>query len=188
MNEAPVWSPDGSQIAFVDCSKSGAAGVNCQIAVMSATGLTPRRQSEPTLSDQKPDSQRTVTRGTRKAEVRQVRRADQASGAHVGDRSRARWARRRRRDSMCPPRSEQAKASSSEGNSRDRASATCTRPAQGTRKQFVIETSTCRRRRQTVANALLAGLPSSIKTPAWSAATLGSALGARALASQRQAG
>ena len=37
MNEAPVWSPDGSQIAFVDCSKSGAAGVNCQIAVLEAS-------------------------------------------------------------------------------------------------------------------------------------------------------
>jgi Tol biopolymer transport system component len=56
-NEAPVWSPDGSQIAFVDCTSAG-AGVGCQIAVMSATGQNPRDiTSEPTLSDQKPDWQ-----------------------------------------------------------------------------------------------------------------------------------
>jgi TolB protein len=54
-NDAPVWSPDGAQIAFDDCSASGFAGVNCQIAVMSATGLNARDiTSEPTLSDQKP--------------------------------------------------------------------------------------------------------------------------------------
>jgi Tol biopolymer transport system component len=35
-NEAPVWSPDGTQIAFMDCTNPNAG---CQIALMTAKGL-----------------------------------------------------------------------------------------------------------------------------------------------------
>jgi Tol biopolymer transport system component len=34
-NEAPAWSPDGKQIAYIDCSSGQAS---CQIALMTATG------------------------------------------------------------------------------------------------------------------------------------------------------
>jgi Tol biopolymer transport system component len=63
--EAPVFSPDGSQIAFVDCSKTGVIGDNCQIAAMSATGQNGHDiTNEPTLSDQKPDWQAQVTQNS----------------------------------------------------------------------------------------------------------------------------
>jgi Tol biopolymer transport system component len=53
-NEAPAWSPDGSQIAFQDCTSMGP----CQIAVMSATGQNQHDiTSDPTLSAQKPSWQ-----------------------------------------------------------------------------------------------------------------------------------
>jgi Tol biopolymer transport system component len=54
-DEAPVWSPDGRQIAFLDC-----AGPNqvCEIAVMNANGQNQRDLThDQTLSNQKVDWQ-----------------------------------------------------------------------------------------------------------------------------------
>ena len=60
-NEAPVWSPDGFQIAYVDCKSPVAP---CQIAVMSATGQNQHDiTSDQSMSDQKPDWQARHRRG-----------------------------------------------------------------------------------------------------------------------------
>jgi Tol biopolymer transport system component len=54
-NEAPVWSPDGTTIAYMDCT-SGA--FTCQIALMTATGQHQHDiTNDQPLSDQKPDWQ-----------------------------------------------------------------------------------------------------------------------------------
>lgn len=51
-NEAPVWSPDGSQIAFMHCISFTAP---CQIALMSATGKNPHDiTSDQSSAKQKP--------------------------------------------------------------------------------------------------------------------------------------
>jgi Tol biopolymer transport system component len=56
-NEAPVWSPDGSQIAFLQCAPPP-TGV-CQIALMTATGQNQHAiTSDPTVGNNKPDWQR----------------------------------------------------------------------------------------------------------------------------------
>jgi Tol biopolymer transport system component len=55
-NEAPVWSPDGTQIAFLQCTPTGI----CQIALMTATGQNQHSiTNDPTVSNNKPDWQRT---------------------------------------------------------------------------------------------------------------------------------
>jgi Tol biopolymer transport system component len=54
-NEAPAWSPDGSQIAFMDCTSSTG---RCQIAVMRANGTKAHDlTNDQTFSDLKPDWQ-----------------------------------------------------------------------------------------------------------------------------------
>jgi Tol biopolymer transport system component len=51
-NEAPVWSPDGTQIAYMHCTSFNAP---CQIALMSATGQNKHDiTSDQTASNQKP--------------------------------------------------------------------------------------------------------------------------------------
>ena len=52
--EAPVWSPDGTQMAFMDCT----SGEVCQIAVMNADGTNVRQLThDATTSSQKVDWQ-----------------------------------------------------------------------------------------------------------------------------------
>jgi Tol biopolymer transport system component len=55
-NEAPVWSPDGAQIVFMDCNSPTHV---CQIALMTATGQNPHDiTNDQTASSTKPDWQR----------------------------------------------------------------------------------------------------------------------------------
>jgi Tol biopolymer transport system component len=54
-NEAPVWSPDGTQIAYMHCISFNAP---CQIALMSATGQNKHDiTSDRSKTNQKPDWQ-----------------------------------------------------------------------------------------------------------------------------------
>jgi Tol biopolymer transport system component len=58
-NEAPAWSPDGTQIVFLHCTF-----MTCQIALMTATGLNKHDiTTDPTVSNNKPDWQRTNGEG-----------------------------------------------------------------------------------------------------------------------------
>jgi Tol biopolymer transport system component len=59
-NEAPAWSPDGTQIVFLECTPTGI----CQIALMTATGLNKHAiTTDPTVSNNKPDWQRVKGEG-----------------------------------------------------------------------------------------------------------------------------
>jgi Tol biopolymer transport system component len=61
-NEAPVWSPDGSQIVFLHCAPPP-TGV-CQIALMTASGRHPHDiTNDQTSTNNKPDWQRTNGKG-----------------------------------------------------------------------------------------------------------------------------
>jgi Tol biopolymer transport system component len=54
--EAPVWSPDGTQIVFLDCDPLTHI---CQIALMTATGQNPHDiTNDPIVTSNKPDWQR----------------------------------------------------------------------------------------------------------------------------------
>jgi Tol biopolymer transport system component len=60
-NEAPVWSPDGTQIVFLDCSATTHV---CQIALMTATGQNPHDiTSDQNATSAKPDWQRASGEG-----------------------------------------------------------------------------------------------------------------------------
>jgi Tol biopolymer transport system component len=57
-NEAPAWSPDGTQIVYMNCT----SGRTCQIAVMTATGQNKHDiTSDRGVSNQKPDWQAITT-------------------------------------------------------------------------------------------------------------------------------
>jgi Tol biopolymer transport system component len=59
-NEAPVWSPDGTKIAFLQCTPTGI----CQIALMTATGQNQHAiTNDQPVSNNKPDWQRTNREG-----------------------------------------------------------------------------------------------------------------------------
>jgi Tol biopolymer transport system component len=58
--EAPAWSPDGTQIVFLQCTQFG----NCQIAVMTDTLKNPKTiTTDQPASDNKPDWQRSNGEG-----------------------------------------------------------------------------------------------------------------------------
>jgi Tol biopolymer transport system component len=60
-NEAPVWSPDGTQIAYMDCTSGS---FTCQIALMTATGEHQHDiTTDQTMSNQKPSWQPRPGRG-----------------------------------------------------------------------------------------------------------------------------
>jgi Tol biopolymer transport system component len=60
-NEAPVWSPDGRQIVFLDCDPITHI---CQVALMTATGQNPHDiTNDPIVTSNKPDWQRTHGEG-----------------------------------------------------------------------------------------------------------------------------